>query len=149
MTDPSVYTNTYQVENRSWHISPHGGDFTPSCVLDLTTFTAATHFPNGFVPSGVVLGLITASSDATKNVVGPYDDTATDGRQTAWGVLYSTVRVTNPMTFQVDTTKKPGGAAVVHGFVKISRLPIANGATGRGYIDAPGQADLKLIYFVA
>lgn len=146
-TDIRVYTQSYQTPNRSWHLSPHGGDFTPSCAVDLTTFTQATHYPNGFIPSGTVLGLITAASDATKNIVGPYASGATDGRQTAWGILYNDVRVTD-MTGNVDTSKKIGDAAVVHGFVKISKLPIANGAAGGGFIDAAGQTALKLIYFV-
>jgi hypothetical protein len=38
---------------------------------------------------------------------------------------------------------------VVHGFVKRSKLPIANAATGRGYIDTAGETDLKLIHFSA
>lgn len=142
MTDISVQTTSYQVENRSWLLSPHGTEpgTTPSITLDVSAFTAATHYPNGYFPSGIVLGVITATG-----LYGPYDDTAVDGRAVAAGILFGSVKVPNT----ADTTKDVGAAMLVHGFVKIARLPIANGATGRGYIDANGQADLKLIHFVA
>lgn len=142
MTDISVQTTSYQVENRSWLLSPHGTEpgTTPSITLDVSAFTAATHYPNGYFPSGIVLGVITASG-----LYGPYDDTAVDGRQTAAGILFGSVKVPNT----ADTNKDVGAAMLVHGFVKIAKLPIANGATGRGYIDANGQTDLKLIHFVA
>lgn len=142
MTDISVQSTAYQVEKRSWLLSPHGTEpgTTPSITLDVSAFTAATHFPNGYFPSGIVLGKITASG-----LYGPYDDTAVDGREVAAGILFSSVKVPNT----ADTTKDVGAAMLVHGFVKIAKLPIANGATGRGYIDANGQTDLKLIHFVA
>ncbi|MEU8186020.1 head decoration protein [Micromonospora carbonacea] len=142
MTDISVSTVSYQAEKRSWLLGPHGTDpgATPSITLDVSAFTAATHYPNGYFPSGIVLGVITASG-----LYGPYDDTAVDGRQVAAGILFSSVKVPNT----ADTMKDVGAAMLVHGFVKIARLPIANGATGRGYIDANGQTDLKLIHFVA
>ncbi|MCU1675343.1 MAG: Uncharacterized protein JWM93_101 [Frankiales bacterium] len=142
MTDISVSTVAYQAEKRSWLLSEHGTEpgTTPSITLDVSAFTAATHYPNGYIPSGVVLGVITATG-----LYGPYDDTASDGRQVAAGILFSSVKVPNT----ADLTKDVGGGMLVHGFVKIARLPIANGATGRGYIDANGQTDLKLIHFVA
>jgi hypothetical protein len=147
MTDISVSTTAFQVEKRSWLLSPHGTDSgtTPSVTLDVSSFTPATHYPNGYFPSGIVLGTITASSTNGAWVVGPYDDTAVDGRATAVGILFGSVKVPNV----ADTTKDVGAAMLVHGFVKISKLPIANGATGRGYIDANGQTDLRLIHFVA
>lgn len=142
MTDISVVTTPFQVEKRAWLLSSHGTEpgTTLSGTLDVSALTAATHYPNGYVPSGVVLGIITASG-----LYGPYDDTAVDGRQTAAGILFSSVKIPNT----ADTTKDVGIGVLVHGFVKISKLPIANGATGRGYIDAAGQTDLKLIHFVA
>ena len=142
MTEISVSTAAYQVEKRSWLLSPHGTDpgTTLSGTLDVSSLTAATHYPNGYVPSGLVLGVITASG-----LYGPYDDTAVDGRAVAAGLLVSSVKVPNT----ADTTKDVGIGVLVHGFVRIAKLPIANGAAGRGYIDAAGQADLKLIHFVA
>lgn len=133
MTTPMVSTVAYQVENRSWLLSPHGTDpgTTPSVTLDVSAFVAATHYPNGFIPSGTVLGKVTANGR-----YGPYDDTATDGRQTAAGLLFATVKVPNPS----DTTIDVGAAMLVHGFIDISKLPFG--------CDADAQTDLKLIHFV-
>ena len=132
MTDIAVATTAYQVEDRSWLLSPHGTDpgTTPSVVLDVSAFTPATHYPNGYFPSGLNLGRI----DAT-GLYGPYNDAATDGRQVFRGHLFSATKVPNT----ADTTKDVGGAMVVHGFVRLDRLPIA--------LDAAGQADAKLIHY--
>lgn len=60
MTDISVVTTAYQVENRSWLLSPSGtgpGE-TPGVTLDISGFTAGTHYPNGYIPSGTPLAQI-------------------------------------------------------------------------------------------
>jgi hypothetical protein len=63
MTDISVASTSYQVEKRAWLLSPHGTDpgTTPTITLDVSAFTAATHYPNGYLLSGIVLGRITAT----------------------------------------------------------------------------------------
>ena len=139
MTYIGVESTSFQVEDRSWLLSQwgQGPGENPSCVLDVSTFTAGTHYPNGFFPSGLALGVITAASDATKTVVGPYDNAAADGRQTFVGFLHSATKVPNP----ADTTKDVGGALVVCGMVKLSRLPVA--------LDAAGQAEGRLFHFTA
>lgn len=140
MTDISVQTTSYQVEKRSWLASPHGTEpgTNPSVTLDVSAFTAATHYPNGYLLSGIVLGKITATG-----LYGPYNDTLSNGQEVAAGILLASVKVPN----LADTTKDVGAALLVHGFVNEAKLPIANGATGRGYIDANGKADLPLIHF--
>ena len=72
------------------------------------------------LPAGTVLGKITASGK-----YGPYDDTATDGRQTAVGILAEEVDATN---------SDVGTWMIVHGIVKASAL------TG---LDNNAKADLK------
>lgn len=128
-------TVTYGTDSRAWLWGPHGTEpgTTPSIVLDISSFTAATHYPNGQIPSGTVLGKITASG-----LYGPYDNAATDGRQTAAGLLFSFV------VPKADTTKDIGGAMLVHGFVNPAKLPFASGA---GALDAAARVELPLIYF--
>jgi len=137
MTNISVETTAFQAEDRSWLLSQwgQGPGENPSCVLDVSTFTAGTHYPNGYFPSGIPLGRITAASTGGRNVLGPYDDTAVDGRNTCAGLLHSAVKVPN----LADTTKDVGAALVKAGFIRESRLPVA--------IDANGKADLKLVSF--
>lgn len=140
MTDISVAVTNYQVEKRSWLIGSHGTDpgATPTITLDVSAFTAATHYPNGYLLSGIVLGRITATG-----LYAPYVDAAVDGTGTAAGLLFSSVKVPNTSVLTIDVA----GALFVHGFVAQSKLPIANAATGGGFIDANGITDMKLIHF--
>lgn len=134
MTDISVQTTNYQSENRGWLWGSHGtgpGD-NPSVTLDFSKFTKATHYPNGFIPSGVVLGKVTATGK-----YGPYDNAASDGRETAAGLLFGSIRV-------ADGSTSAGGALFVHGFVNAARLPLQSGI---GSLDTAGRADLNLIYW--
>lgn len=136
MSDISLTTTQHQVEKRSWLLSQwgQGPGENPSIVLDQSAFTKATHFPNGFIASGEALGKITALSTATVTVVGPYDNAATDGRETCIGFLHSSVAVP-------ASGSDPGGALVCAGFIKESKLPRA--------VDTAGKADLKLCHFTA
>lgn len=233
MTDISVLTTPYQVEKRSWLLSPHGTEpgANPPITLDVSAFTPAVHYPNGYIPSGTNLAKITASGlygpytvtnevqvltvggsgltsftvtfggqttaaipaaataaqvqsalealstigagnvVVTGNAGGPWTitfvgalagvdqaqvtttptggtGTVTPSTTTAGGTegsgglevcaghLYSSVKVPNT----ADTTKDVAGALLVHGFVKLSKLPFG--------LNANGQADCKLIHYV-
>lgn len=233
MTDISVSTLAYQVDDRSWLLSQHGTDpgTTPSITLDVSAFTAGTHYPNGYIPSGTNLSKITANGlygpytvtneiqtvteggagltsftltysgqttaslaalanaaqvqaalEALSNIgagnvtvtgaaggvytvtfIGALAGTdvaqmtatptggsgtvtvatgtaggteGTGGLEVCSGHLFAAVKVPN----LADTTKDVGGALLVHGFVKLSRLPFG--------LNANGQADCKLIHYV-
>lgn len=139
MSDISVTTSAHQVEKRDWLLSQwgQGPGENPNVKIDVSAFTAGTHYPNGYIPSGTAVGVITAASSGEQLVVGPYDNAAADGRQTCVGLLHSAVKVPS----LTDNTKDTAGALVVCGFVRLSRLPIA--------LDAAGQTDLKLCHFTA
>ncbi|QWY79636.1 head decoration [Arthrobacter phage Persistence] len=124
MTDISVSKTNYQVEKLSWLLDD-GGWEKESITLDISTFTAGTHYPNGFIPSGTSLGQITATK-----LYGPYDDTATDGRQTLRGHLGISTKVPNT----ADTTKDAGAPLVFAAVVKESKLPAT--------VDAAGKTDV-------
>ncbi|MFI6444720.1 head decoration protein [Kitasatospora sp. NPDC050543] len=121
--DLTLRTETFQQDDPSWLGSAHGTDAPRSITLDTTKFTANTHYPNGYFPSGLALGIVTATGK-----FGPYDDAASDGRQTLVGFLLTTRRAPH-------TTGAPIVAAMLdHGKVVASRLPIA--------VDANGKADV-------
>ena len=105
-------------------------------TVTTNTGGAEGHYPNGYIPSGVVLGKITASG-----LYGPYDDGASDGRQTATGLLLADCRVVRA---DGSVAAKVGSGQLVRGDVKQSKLPIQ---TGPGSIDANGKTDLNLIRF--
>lgn len=130
-TDITVRTTSYQVEKRSWLLGPHGTEpgATPSITLDLSKF-AADRYPNGYIPSGTVLGKVTATG-----LYGPYDNTAVDGTETARGLLFSSINVP-------AATGKIGAGLFVHGFINPTKLPFAS---GKGFLDAAAIVELKLI----
>lgn len=70
MTDISVLRTAFQVEDRSWLLPQPGAighGKTEGGTLDVSAFTANVHYPNGYIPSGTVLGRITSSG-----LLGPY-----------------------------------------------------------------------------
>jgi hypothetical protein len=141
MTDISLTSvPATQVENRSWLLSQHGTEpgTTPSVTLDISKFTAGTHYPNGYIPSGIVITKVTATG-----LWGPYDTAATDGREITTvgriGLLFGSLPVNTGAT-------KIGGAVVVHGFVNPTRVPFTSGIGG---LTAAAQTALSLIHFAA
>jgi hypothetical protein len=126
MTEISVSTVGYQAEKRSWLLGPHGTEpgTNRGITLDASLFTAGTHYPNGYIPSGTVIS----------PAGGPYSGTGA-----AAGLLFSSVRISS-------STVKVGGALVNHGYVNTNKLPFA---TGSGSLGAGGAAALPLITFTA
>ena len=116
-------TEQFGSDDQSWLGSAHGTDATETISLDTSTFTAGTHYPDGYFKSGIPLGLITATGK-----YGPYSDAAADGRQTLVGFLFAAVKA------PTDTTVDPSAAMLTHGKVRSSRLPVA--------VDAAGQTDV-------
>lgn len=105
-----------------------------------TTAGVTAHYPNGYIPSGCVLGQETATG-----LYGPYDPNATDGRQTAKGFCYGDVRAVwiaggiSQIASEVGT-----GIVVYDAIVSLSHLPFQGGP---GSLDANGQAALPAINF--
>ncbi|WP_262391504.1 head decoration protein [Nocardiopsis sp. CNR-923] len=85
--DLTVRTEGFAQDDQSWLGSAHGTNMARSITLDTSMFTAGTHYPDGYFPSGLALGRITASG-----LYGPYDDGAIDGRETLSGFLFTATR---------------------------------------------------------
>lgn len=119
----SLKTETFGSDDQSWLGSAHGTDATETITLDTSTFTAGTHYPDGFFKSGIPLGQITAGGK-----FGPYDNAAVDGRQTLVGFLYAAVAAPSVNTLD------PSAALLTHGKVREARLPVA--------VDAAGKTDV-------
>ncbi len=79
MTDIAVETTDYLPADRPWllfeAVGHQGPSSTDSGRINFALFTAGTHYPNGFIPSGVMLGKVTATG-----LLGPYSNAAVDGR---------------------------------------------------------------------
>lgn len=107
-------TESFAADDQSWLGSRDGVEFAHSVTLNTSLFTANTHYPNGFFPSGLPLGRVTATG-----LVGPYESGATDGRQTLIGFLLFSLRTPK------DGTSNVVGAALERGRVRTDRLPVA------------------------
>lgn len=115
-------TGAFVAENRSYIYADPGVWTRGSITLDVSTFVQATHYPDGFIPSGTVLGKITASGK-----YGPYDNAAVDGREVAAGILWDSITVTGT---------EEAAPIWLTGFVKESKLPANSG------LDANAKTDL-------
>lgn len=125
-------TSDLVAESRGWLRGMHGTDpgSNPSVTLDISLFNQASHYPNGHIPSGIVVGKV----DAT-GLCGPHDPAATDGRQNAYGLLFNSESVSSGQTRGLN-------AVVRHGNIDPSRLPIQ---TGTGSFGTAAKSSLPLI----
>lgn len=129
--DLNVRTVAYQTEDHSWLGSAHGTEATDSIVLDLNLFTAGTHYPKGFIPSGMPVGKVTATGK-----YGPYVGDATDGRGELAGHLF-TSKTVNPGSRYI------GAALFTHGKVVVANLPANHGLDAAGRADVAGRIQYK------
>lgn len=128
--DLTVKTVSYQSEDRAWLGSAHGTDCTESITVTPTAFTRAQHFPNGFIPSGMPVALITSGDKS--GLYGPYDPAKTNGQQNLAGHLFSAIAVT-------DGGPNVGAALLWHGAVVIARLPANHGLDPAGMAAVSGS----------
>ncbi|MCA1185713.1 head decoration protein [Saccharopolyspora sp. 6T] len=111
--DLKLSTESFAADDQSWLGSRDGVEYAHSVTLNTSSFTAGTHYPNGFFPSGLPLGRITASG-----LAGPYDSEATDGRENFIGFLLFSLRTPK------DGTSPVVGAVLERGRVVVDRLPV-------------------------
>ncbi len=129
--DLSLRSETFTQDAQDWLGSSHGTDTAKPVTLDKSTFTSGTHFPDGYLMSGIALGKITATGK-----YGPYDDALSNGQNVFAGYLFTAV----PIRTSADVD--PVGAILLHCFVVEAKLPLAGASTGTaGKIDTNGKAD--------
>lgn len=148
MTDFTLTpVQAFQYENLEWDYTPPGHRFVIPGTLVVSALTAAQHYPNGYIPSGMVLSFATTGGNS--GLLVPYLNAATAGLgDVASGILAASVPVTRLVGGTART--KIGVALLVHGVVSASKLPftVGNAAAG-GYLDATGRTDLPQIYWTA
>lgn len=107
-------------------------------VLDRSSFDLVGDFPDGYIPSGVVLGKVTATG-----LYAPYDNAAVNGLQTALGFLFTSI------PYDRDSTGDLGAALFWDGEVIEANLPTNHGLDANAKTElAPGGAAGALITFV-
>ena len=106
--------------NMEWLGSGHGIRNARTEILDISTFTAGTHYPNGYIPSGMPVAKV-------GGVLVPYD--ATEGTVTGAGILAGFVLTDVPLYVTpgatAPATEDQNVPLLDHGRVKVGKLPIA------------------------
>lgn len=106
---PRLTTETIGVGDQSWLGSTHGIRNARTETVDISTFTAATHYPKGYIPSGFPVAKV-----GDKLV--PYDPTA--GTTSDAGVLAGHLLT----DFKVSGTADLPAAVLDHGRVKTAKI---------------------------
>lgn len=110
---PRFSTETIGGGDQSWLGSAHGIENCRTATIDVSAFTAGTHYPNGYMPSGLALDV----SDEGAAV--PW----TGGALEQLGFLFTdqTIDLNNLVDFAVPVLR--------HGTIKVANLPVALPAT--------------------
>ncbi|WP_405927925.1 head decoration protein [Streptomyces griseus] len=120
--DLNLKVESFTQDRRDWLGSAHGTDAPVSVTLDVSKFTKSTHYPDGYLKSGIALGKVT-----TGGKYGPYDAAATDGREDIVGFLFTGVDVD---ARQVASTSVVG-SMLIHCFIREAKLPVAVDSAGK------------------
>lgn len=111
---PKLQTESYGAGDQTWLGSTHGIANARTAVIDISTFTRATHFPNGFLPSG------TPVNAADESAVKPF--TGADGEELGFVLTDQAVVGTGDF----------GAPVLRHGIINVSNVP--------GTFEAPAAA---------
>lgn len=129
--DYALKTTSFTLGDNDSIASKFGTMDARSVLIDMSTFVASTHYPNGVLPKGTVLAKRTSDS-----VTVAYNDAGSGGAATAVGVLLAAIRVSLP---GASNSGKVGGALMWHGVYKTASAPFSSGVGG---MDAAAQTDL-------
>lgn len=116
--DLTTRSRSWGIDDQSWLASRFGLDTGRSISLDVSTFTKNTHYPDGFLKSGIPL-----VQDATTKLYKPATATACDGH------LLKRVHVGGDDGYPVSTVV--GGALYWQGVVDCRFLPVQVAAEAR------------------
>lgn len=118
--DLSTTVRSVGGSDQTWLASAHGIGSARTRTLDISKFTAGTHYDatTKVLKSGIGIAKITATG-----LYGPYDTTATDGRQTSLDSFI--VNDESLVLADGSTSTRTAVAATVHSIINAPRLPIA------------------------
>ena len=109
---PRLSSETIGAGDQSWLGSTHGIGNARTETIDISAFTANTHYPDGYIKSGTPLAIVAG-------LLVPYDVTVgvTAGAGILAGFLLTDQKVVGTTDF--------GAPLLDHGRVKISKVPYA------------------------
>lgn len=111
---PRLKSETFGGGDLSWLGSAHAIRNARTETLDISTFTAGTHYPNGYIPSGTPVAKV-------GGVLVPYDKT--EGTTTNAGILAGFILTDQPVVGTADF----GVPVLDHGRVIVAKVPYSGG----------------------
>lgn len=106
---PKLRSETYGAGDQSWLGSSHGINECRTETLDISAFTLATHYPNGYIPSGTPVAKVAG-------LLVPYD--VTEATVTNGGILAGHL-FTDQVVIGTDDFAVP---LLDHGRVKVAKV---------------------------
>jgi len=110
---PGLQTKTYGTGDYSWMLNTDGLDEAISGVLDVSSFTAATHYPDGYFPCGLPVNI------ADRSAVVPWSDTAAAEGDP------DPVLAFLKGDFKTDGSEDVDAAFILRGNVKTAKVPLS------------------------
>lgn len=110
---PKLKTETIGTGDMSWLDSTHGMFSGRTVTIDISTFTAGTHYPNGYIPSGTPVAL-------ASGLASPY--TVAEGTTTGLGILAGHILT----DVAVNGTDDFAAPLISHGRVNVAKVPYAS-----------------------
>lgn len=127
---PKLKTETFGAGDQSWLASTHGIHECRTETVDISAFTKATHYPDGYIPSGTAVAKV-------GGVLVPYDPT--EATVANAGVLAGHIFTDQP----TDGTTDFAVPLLDHGRVHASKVP--GGAFVQPTAEAK-RADITIVY---
>jgi hypothetical protein len=113
---PRLQSENVGAADRSWLGSTHAIANARTETIDISTFTPSTHYPNGYIPSGTPVAIVSG-------LLVPYD--VTIGTTTGAGILAGHLLNDEKVVGSTDF----GVALFDHGRVKSAKVPYASFVT--------------------
>jgi hypothetical protein len=107
---PKLRTETFGPGDQSWLGSVHAIWNCRTETIDISAFTAGTHYPNGYIKSGTPVAKVAG-------LLVPYD--STEGTTTGAGVLAGHIFTDQPVVGTADFA----APLLDHGRVKTAKVP--------------------------
>lgn len=130
---PKLRTESLGAGDQSWLGSTHGIHNARTEVINVSAFTAGTHYPNGFIPSGTAVAIVAG-------LLVPYDKT--EATTTLAGILAGHILTDQPVVGTVNFA----APLLDHGRVRASKVPYNNTFTFVAPVAAAKRAATSFIY---
>ena len=122
---PKLRSESFGGGDQSWLGSAHGIANCRTETINVSAFTAGTHYPDGYIPSGFPVAKV-------NGLLVPYNAAGADGSQNIAGHIFTDQAV-------VGTADIPA-PLLDHGRVKTARVPLA------GFAAPASQPNTNIVY---